>query len=55
MTTNPAPTQLPASVELAPNYTIPIVLIAVAIPIAGFQLWAGAAIGVFGLSIVVLP
>jgi Protein of unknown function (DUF3119) len=49
MTTNPAPTQLPASVELAPNYTIPIVLIAVAIPIAGFQLWAGAAIGVFGL------
>jgi Protein of unknown function (DUF3119) len=49
VTTNPAPTQLPASVELAPNYTIPIVLIAVAIPIAGFQLWAGAAIGVFGL------
>ncbi|WP_310482374.1 DUF3119 family protein [Chamaesiphon sp. VAR_48_metabat_403] len=53
VTTNPAPTQLPESVELAPNYTIPIVLTAVAIPIAAFQLWVGAAIGIFGLFLAI--
>lgn len=49
MTTNPAPIQLPTNVKLAPNYTIPIVLIAVAIPIAVLQLWVGLGIGIFGL------
>ena len=49
MTTNPAPIQLPINVKLAPNYTIPIVLIAVAIPIAALQLWVGLGIGIFGL------
>jgi hypothetical protein len=49
MTTTPSPIQLPASVELAPNYTIPIVIIAAAIPITLIQPWIGFAIGVFGL------
>jgi Protein of unknown function (DUF3119) len=49
VTTTPAPIQLPASVELAPNYTLPIVLIVVAIPIAALQLWVGLGIGIFGL------
>jgi Protein of unknown function (DUF3119) len=49
VTTTPAPIQLPANVKLAPNYTIPIVLIAVAIPIAALQLWVGLGIGIFGL------
>ena len=47
MTTSPEPTQLPAT--LAPNYTIPIVLIAVAVPIAALQIWVGLIIGIFGL------
>ena len=47
MTTSPEPTQLPAI--LAPNYTIPIVLIAVAVPIAALQIWVGLVIGIFGL------
>ena len=49
MTTTPAPIQLPASVELAPNYTIPVVLIAAAVPMAALQLWLGLGIGIFGL------
>ena len=49
MTTTPAPTQLPASVELVPNYTIPLILITAAIPIAAIQAWVGLAIGIFGL------
>jgi Protein of unknown function (DUF3119) len=47
VTTNPAPTELSAT--LAPNYTIPIVLIAIAIPIAAIQVWVGAIIGIFGI------
>jgi hypothetical protein len=53
MTTSPAPIQLPASVELAPNYTIPIVLMAVALPIAALQLWTAIAIGIFGLFLAI--
>jgi Protein of unknown function (DUF3119) len=49
VTTTPEPIQLPASVELAPNYTIPVVLIAAAIPVAAVQSWVGLAIGIFGL------
>jgi Protein of unknown function (DUF3119) len=53
MTTSPTPIQLPASVELAPNYTIPIVLTAAALPIAALQLWVGVAIGIFGLFLAI--
>jgi Protein of unknown function (DUF3119) len=49
VTATPAPIQLPASVELAPNYTIPIVLIGIAIPIATTQFWVGLVLGIFGL------
>jgi Protein of unknown function (DUF3119) len=49
MTSIPAPTQLPDRVELAPNYTIPIVIIAAAAPIAAIQVWVGLGIGIFGL------
>jgi Protein of unknown function (DUF3119) len=53
VTSIPASPQLPASVELSPNYTIPAVLIAAAIPIAVFQLWVGLGLGIFGLFLVV--
>ena len=53
MTTTPASIQLPASVELAPKYTIPIVLMAVSLPIAALQLWVGVAIGIFGLFLAI--
>ena len=36
------------TVELAPSYTIPIVLIAAAIPILLVQVWVAGAIGLFG-------
>jgi hypothetical protein len=49
VTTTPAPIQLPAKVELVPNYTIPLILVAAAIPIAAIQVWVGLAIGIFGL------
>jgi Protein of unknown function (DUF3119) len=53
VTSIPAPPQLPASIELAPNYTIPAILIAAAIPIAVFQLWVGLGLGIFGLFLTV--
>jgi Protein of unknown function (DUF3119) len=53
VTSIPASPQLPASVELSPNYTIPAVLVAAAIPIAVFQLWVGLGLGIFGLFLVV--
>jgi hypothetical protein len=49
VTTIPTPIQLPDRVELTPNYTIPLILIAAAIPIAAIQSWVGLGIGVFGL------
>ncbi|WP_309744579.1 DUF3119 family protein [Chamaesiphon sp. OTE_20_metabat_361] len=53
MTTTPTSIQLPASVELAPKYTIPIVLMAVSLPIAALQLWVGVATGIFGLFLAI--
>jgi Protein of unknown function (DUF3119) len=53
MTTTPTSIQLPASVELAPKYTIPIVLMAASLPIAALQLWVGVAIGIFGLFLAI--
>jgi hypothetical protein len=47
VTTTPAPTQLPAKLE--PSYTIPLILIAAAIPVATIQTWVGLGIGIFGL------
>jgi Protein of unknown function (DUF3119) len=57
VTTSPSPDsskrtlgeRLPDVVELQPSYTIPLVLLAIAIPLAVLQLWLGLAIGVFGL------
>ncbi len=49
MTTIPSPTQLPAEIELQPNYTIPIVTILVAILVAIIQPWVGLGISIFGL------
>ena len=49
VTTTPNLDRLPAEITLAPNYTIPLVLVAVALPIATVQLWVGLAIGIFGL------
>ncbi|MCU0537994.1 MAG: DUF3119 family protein [Hydrococcus sp. Prado102] len=41
------------TVELAPSYKIPLVLILVAIPIAWLQLWVSLAISVFGLFLMI--
>jgi hypothetical protein len=49
VTAIPQPTQLPAKVELAPSYTIPLLVIAVALPAAAIQPWVGLGIGIFGL------
>ena len=38
-----------ASTELAPKFTIPLVLVAAAIPLAFLQRWLGLAVAVFGL------
>lgn len=53
MTTSPTPIELPASVELAPNYTIPIVITAAALPVALLQLWVGFAFAIFGLFLTI--
>lgn len=53
MTSIPASTQLPTEVELQPNYTIPLVIIAAAIPVIAIQLWVGLTIGVFGLFLTI--
>ncbi len=53
MTSIPASNQLPESVELKPNYTIPAVLVAIAIPIAAIQLWVGIGMGIFGLFLTI--
>ncbi|AFY79478.1 MAG: DUF3119 family protein [Hydrococcus sp. C42_A2020_068] len=37
------------TVELAPSYKIPLVLIVAAIPIAWIQIWVGLVISLFGL------
>ena len=53
--TSPLPLQVPFSqtIELAPSYRIPLVLIASAIPILLVQIWASLAIAVFGLFLMV--
>jgi Protein of unknown function (DUF3119) len=53
MTSIPTQSQLPATVELAPSYTIPLILVAIAIPVATIQLWVGAGIGLFGLFLTI--
>jgi Protein of unknown function (DUF3119) len=53
VTSIPASTQLPTEVELLPNYTIPLVIIAAAIPVAAIQIWVGLTIGVFGLFLTI--
>jgi Protein of unknown function (DUF3119) len=53
VTSIPASTQLPTEVELLPNYTIPLVIIAAAIPVAAMQIWVGLTIGVFGLFLTI--
>jgi hypothetical protein len=53
VTSIPASTQLPTEVELQPNYTIPLVIIAAAIPVIAIQLWVGLTIGVFGLFLTI--
>jgi Protein of unknown function (DUF3119) len=53
VTSIPASTQLPTEVELLPNYTIPLVIIAAAIPVGAMQIWVGLTIGVFGLFLTI--
>ncbi|MCC0179747.1 DUF3119 family protein [Waterburya agarophytonicola K14] len=40
-------------VELAPNYKIPLVLIAIAIPLCFFSIWAGGIVALFGLFLTI--
>jgi hypothetical protein len=53
--TSPLPLQIPSSqtIELAPSYRIPLVLIASAIPILLVQVWVSLAIAVFGLFLMI--
>jgi Protein of unknown function (DUF3119) len=53
MTSIPTSNQLPETTELKPNYTIPAVLVAIAIPIAAIQLWVGIGIGIFGIFLTI--
>jgi hypothetical protein len=48
---NPATstTQLTTTVELAPSYTLPIALVALAIPLLLVQIWVASAIALFGV------
>jgi Protein of unknown function (DUF3119) len=39
--------------ELAPSYNIPMVLIAAVIPLVWLQVWVAAAVGIFGLFLLV--
>ncbi len=49
MTTTPSVTPSLETVELAPSYTIPFVLVLAAIPLLLVQQWLALVIGVFGL------
>ncbi|MGB3238623.1 MAG: DUF3119 family protein [Geitlerinemataceae cyanobacterium] len=48
---NPATsgTELTSTVELAPSYTLPIALVALAIPLLLVQIWVAGVIALFGL------
>ena len=48
MTTSFEPTSA-STVELAPSYTLPLVLVVAAIPLLLVQAWVGGAIALFGL------
>lgn len=48
MTTSSQPT-LASTVELAPSYALPVVLVIAAIPVLFFSVWIGGAIALFGL------
>jgi hypothetical protein len=39
--------------EIAPSYNIPLVLIAAVIPLIWVQIWVAAAVGVFGLFLLI--
>jgi hypothetical protein len=53
VTTISSPEQLPSEVELKPSYTIPLVLVIAALPIAALSVWASIAIAVFGLFLLI--
>lgn len=48
MTTSGQPT-LASTVELAPSYALPVVLVIAAIPVLLISVWVGGAIALFGL------
>ena len=49
MTTTPSVNSSLETVELAPSYTIPLVLVLAAIPLLLVQPWIAALVGLFGL------
>ena len=49
MTTTPSVNSSLETVELAPSYTIPLVLVLAAIPLLLVQPWVAALVGLFGL------
>ncbi len=49
MTTTPSTTSSLETVELAPSYAIPIILVLAAIPVLFFQQWLALIIGLFGV------
>jgi len=56
VTTTSEPSNLPNStetIELAPSYAIPIVLVLLALPLLFVQLWVGGGIAAFGLFLLV--
>jgi Protein of unknown function (DUF3119) len=52
MTESSSPTYLTGN-EIAPSYNIPLVLIAAIIPLVWLQIWVAAAVGIFGLFLLV--
>jgi Protein of unknown function (DUF3119) len=53
VTTISVPEQIPAEIELKPSYTIPLVLVVAAIPLAAISGWLGIAIALFGLFLLI--
>ncbi|MBE9167830.1 DUF3119 family protein [Pleurocapsales cyanobacterium LEGE 06147] len=49
MTQAKAAAQLQQTIELAPSYKIPLILVFAAIPLSLIQVWIGGAIALFGL------
>jgi hypothetical protein len=44
---------LPATVELAPSYSLPVAFVLAAIPLLGVQIWASGAIALFGIFLLI--